>query len=208
MKFEELTSKVPASGLFTTGQILSGERSATNVRRQVDRWVKRGRIIQLRRGVYVLAAPYAKTELHPFTAANALKKASYVSLQSALSYYGMIPEYVPMTTSVTTGRPEELSTPIGRFQFRHVVSSLFFGFQEVEIGREQTALVATPQKALLDLLYLTPGSDQTDYLCELRLEPSAGFDYESLREMARQCGSAKVERAVNILMSIRDKEEN
>jgi predicted transcriptional regulator of viral defense system len=84
---------VPSCGVFRTGQILSGERSPGNIRRQLDRWMKSGRVLQLRRGVYVLAEPYAKTHVHPYTAANALRKASYVSLHSALAHYGMIPEY-------------------------------------------------------------------------------------------------------------------
>ena len=56
----------------------------------------------------MLGKPIGRVSAHPFVVANALKKASYVSLQSALSHYGMIPEYVPVTTSVTTRRPEEV----------------------------------------------------------------------------------------------------
>jgi hypothetical protein len=57
-----------------------------------------------------------------------MRKASYVSLQSALAYHGAIPEHVPMTTSVTTRRPERLQTPIGPFLYRHVKRSFFFGY--------------------------------------------------------------------------------
>lgn len=80
MKFEDLVSRTPQNGLFRTGQILANERSRASVSRQLDRWVKGGRILQLRRGVYALAEPYRKAPLHPFTAANALRKASYSNL--------------------------------------------------------------------------------------------------------------------------------
>lgn len=206
MKIEELADRVSAGGLFRTGQILAGQRDPAGVRRQLDRWVKRGRVVRLRRGVYVLQKPYVRSAVHPFAAANALKKASYVSLQSALAHYGMIPEYVPVTTSVTTGRPEELSTPIGRFQFRHVAAPLFFGFAEIEITPDESALVASPQKALADLLYLTPQSDRVDYLRELRLEPPDDFDRDALRATAARTGSAKVQRAVNRLIELWKKE--
>ena len=202
MKIAELSTKVSPGGLFRTGQILSGQHSPANVRRQLDRWVKSGRVLKLRRGVYVLREPYANAAVHPFAAANALKKASYISLHSALSHHGMIPEYVPVTTSVTTGRPEELTAAIGRFQFQHVSTRLFFGFSEVEVSRDQQALLASPQKALIDLLYLTPHSDQVEYLRELRLSRPERLDLEDLHADVERSGSAKVERAVRRLVSL------
>ena len=202
MKLDELPARASAGGLFRTGQILSGQRSPADVRRQLDRWVKSGRVVKLRRGVYVLREPYANAAVHPFAAANALKKASYISLQSALSHYGMIPEYVPVTTSVTTGRPEELATPIGRFQFQHVSTRLFFGFTEVEASRDQQALLASPQKALIDLLYLTPHSDRAEYLHELRIARPERFDLDDLHAAVERSGSAKVERAVRRILAL------
>jgi predicted transcriptional regulator of viral defense system len=115
----------PSHGVFRKGQILAGQSKPASVERQLDRWIKSGCVIMLRRGVYALAEPYAKQEPHPFVVANQIKRASYVSLQSALSHYGMIPEYVPVTTSITTGRPETLNTPMGRYQYRHVARHLF-----------------------------------------------------------------------------------
>ena len=202
MKFGELLTVAPPNGVFRTGQILAGQTSPAHVRRQLDRWVKSERVIRLRRGVYLLSDRYFKTPAHPFAAANALKKASYVSLQSALAHHGMIPEFVPVTTSVTTGRPEELSTPIGRFQFRHVRIPLLFGFGEMEIARDQMALLAGPEKALVDLLYLTPHSDRVEYLRELRLERPRGLDLEGLHAVVERCRSAKIERAVERLLEL------
>jgi len=196
VKLEELADRVPGNGLFRSGQILSGYRQPAHVRRQLDRWVKRGRVLQLRRGVYLLQKPYVTSAAHPFAVANALKKASYISLQSALAHYGMIPEYVPVTTSVTTGRPEECDTQIGRFQFRHISPKRFFGFDEMEIAPDQQVLIASPSKALVDLLYLTPHSDNPDYLRELRLNEPEGFDREALNAVVEKLGSSKVERAI------------
>ena len=206
MKIAELASRVAPFGLFRTGQILSGEPNPASVRRQLVRWTKSGHILQLRRGVYVLRKPYAALEAHPFAAANALKKASYVSLQSALSHHGMIPEFVPVTTSVTTGRPEEIDTAVGRFQFRHMSPSRFFGFVEIEVSVEQVVLIATPQKALVDLLYLTAQSDQVAYLRELRVERPESFDPGMFESTADLMDSDKVVRAVNRL--IRQWEDN
>ena len=202
MRFEDLLAVAPPNGVFRTGQILAGQTSPAQVRRQLDRWVKSGRVIRLRRGVYLLSDLHSKTSAHPFAVANALKKASYVSLQSALAHHGMIPEYVPVTTSVTTGRPEELSTPIGRFQFRHVGAHLLSGFREMEITSDQMALLASPEKALVDLLYLTPYSDRVEYLRELRLEKPQGLDLEGLRTLVDNSRSAKIERAVERVLEL------
>lgn len=202
MKLDELAARVLPTGLFRTGQILSGQQSPANVRRQLDRWVKSGKVLKLRRGVYILKGPHAGTTVHPFSAANSLKKASYVSLQSALSHYGMIPEYVPVTTSVTTGRPEEFATPIGRFLFRHVSTQCFHGFTEVEVSPGQRALLASRQKALVDLLYLTPHSDEIEYLRELRLGKPDHFDVDDLEARVERSGSGKVKRAVKHLLEL------
>lgn len=196
MKFIDLLSIVRDSPVFAVSALLSGQGSPTDIRRQIVRWVKSGKLIMLRRGVYRVAAPYAQGRMHPFTVANRLRKASYVSLQSALAYYGMIPEHTPTMMSITTARPEELDTPDGRFVFRHVKTPLFFGYVEREVAPGQMALIATAEKALLDLFYLTPASDARAYLEELRVEPSPAFDRALLAAMAARMGSAKVLRAV------------
>ena len=196
MKLGDLAAKVEPNGLFRTGQILAGEHSPANVRSQLNRWVRSGHVLRLRRGVYALVKPYRQAMAHPFSVANVLKKASYVSLQSALAYYGMIPEYVPVTTSVTTSRPEQFETPIGRFEFRHVTNRLFYGFSEKEVAPGEFALLADPYKALVDLLYLTPSSGGSDYLAELRLSSPEGFRLDEFRRTAHLTGSAKVKHAV------------
>ena len=185
--------------VFPSSFLLAGRGSAAAVRRQLDRWVKTGRLLRLRRGVYAVALPYRAEAPHPFLVANHLRRPSYVSLQSALSHYGMIPEFVPVTTSITTGRPEELDTPLGRFLFRHVKKSAFFGYTQTEISRGQLVFLASPEKALLDLLYLTPGSDLPAYLNELRFEPTDRFDWDILRKQAERTGSRKLKRAIELI---------
>ena len=190
------------SPVFSSSFLLAGRGTANSLRRQLDRWVKSGRLIQLRRGVYSVAPPYRAEAPHPFLVANHLRKPSYVSLQSALSYYGMIPEFVPVTTSVTTGRPEKLETPLGDFVFRHLKKTAFFGYAETEISRGPSAFLASPEKALLDLLYLTPGSDSPEYLEELRFEPKDHFDWGALRRNVERLKSAKLQRAMEFLSRV------
>jgi predicted transcriptional regulator of viral defense system len=199
MKWSEVLTIARDRPVFPSSFLLAGRGSAAALRRQLDRWVKSGRLLRLRRGVYAVALPYRAEAPHPFLVANHLRRPSYVSLQSVLSHYGMIPEFVPVTTSVTTGRPEELDTPLGRFLFRHLKKSAFFGYTQTEISRGQPVFLASPEKALLDLLYLTPGSDSPAYLNELRFEPTDRFDWDILRKQAERIGSRKLKRAVELI---------
>lgn len=195
MKWEELLKIVGDEPVFSASILLAGEVSAPDIRRQLSRWVNTGKVIQLRRGVYTLAGPYRKIDPHPFLLANALKAASYVSLQSALAFYGLIPEYTPVVTSVTTGRPEQRETQMGMFFFSHVKKTWFADYQKVEISPGQSAFLAIPEKSLLDLIYLTSGSDELDYLIELRLQNFERLDLEILNKLARESGSRKLIRA-------------
>ena len=192
MKFERLLEIVGQEPVFHSSLLLAGEVNPVDLGRQLSRWVKSGKLIQIRRGLYALSEPHRKIPAHPFFVSNRLKQASYVSLQSALEHYGLIPEYVPAITSITTGRPETFSTPLGHFIFRHVKKEMFFGYQAVDLGAGQSAFVARPEKALLDLLYLTPGSETPSYLEELRLQNTENLNPALLLEQAHRCQSRKL----------------
>lgn len=202
MKFGDLLLLIGDRGVFRTPELLAGQQSVAHLRRQLNRWARSGKITMLRRGVYTLSSPYGVGQRHPFVLANALRKASYVSLESALSYFGMIPEHTPVTTSVTTNRTEELETSFGRFCFRHVKKAMFSEYARREVAPRQWAFLALPEKALVDLLYLTPDSDQLSYLKELRVEPSSVFDEGKFLAMAEQSGSGKVLQAARTLKQL------
>lgn len=207
MEFESLLKLISDDPVFESSLLLAGNVDPKLIRIQLSRWVKTSKIYQLRRGLYSIAPPYQKNTPHPFLVANHLQKASYVSLQSALSYFGLIPEVVNTITSVSTGRPERLETPLGTYEFRHVKTEFLFGYQKVEIGK-QSVFVATPEKALLDLIYLQPGGDSTAYLKELRLQNTEKLDKELLLKQARRFNTLKLQNAVKgILQFISDESE-
>jgi predicted transcriptional regulator of viral defense system len=143
MKWESLLAIVGHEAVFSSALLLSGRVSAAQVRLQLTRWVQTGRLIQLRRGLYALAPAWRKVEPHPFLVANKLQRGSYVSLQSALAFFGVIPEHVPVVTSVGPGRPEMLRNPLGSFQFRHMVSEMMFGYMKCgETQKAQETIVS------------------------------------------------------------------
>lgn len=207
MKWNELLEIVGREPVFHSSILMAGGVDPVDVGRQLSRWVKSSNLIQLRRSLYALSERHQKTRPHPFLMANRLKRASYVSLQSALGFHDLIPEYVPSVTSITTGRPEELLTPLGTFIYKHIKKDLFSGYKSIDLGEGQSAFVATPEKALLDLLYLTPGSDNLDYLRELRLQNTEILSAGLLVELAERSRSRKLLRAARKLEALMSEQE-
>lgn len=202
MRFAELLSNVRDEPLFETGLLLAGDRDPRDVRRQLSRWVADGRIYRLRRGLYALAPPYASRRPHPFLVANHLQRGSYVSLQSALAHHGLIPEHVPVTTSVGAGDTLRRENPIGSFDFRHLAPPLLTDYSRIEVAEGQWAFVAQPEKAILDLVYLVPGGDRWNFLSELRLQNLDHLDPKVLSSIAERVAKPKLRRAAQHVIEL------
>jgi predicted transcriptional regulator of viral defense system len=206
MKWQSLLELVVREPVFSSALLLSGNVSAQQVRLQLSRWVKGGRLIQLRRGLYALAPVWRKVEPHPFLVANRLQRGSYVSAQSALAFHGIIPEHVPTVTSVGPGRPETVQNPLGAFQFNHLAHQLLFGYKQIEVAARQLAFVASPEKALLDLIHLTAGADSLEYLRQLRLQNPEALNVSSMIELAQRSGKPKLQRAARLIYPLLEEE--
>jgi predicted transcriptional regulator of viral defense system len=206
MKFNGLLAYISTQPVFETGLLLAGAVDPADIRRQLSRWVQTGRVIQLRRGLYTLAAPYQQTPPHPFLVANSMLPGSYVSLQSALAYYGLIPEYVAQTLSVTTQRPSHWRNPLGDFRFQHLATHLFFGYQQVSFAPGQNGFIALPEKALLDLVHLTPNGADPAYLAGLRLQNLERLDPRCLHALAGRAGKPKWLRAAARILTLIENE--
>lgn len=201
MKFEDLVKKVSNLPVFTA-RFLAAKENPAQIRLQLNRWTKDGKVIKLHKGFYTIADPYRKVPSEPFCIANALKPASYVSLHSALSWYGLIPEFVPAFTSITTGRPQTIETPLGRFEFRHISKKYFWGYRQIDLRSGLSAFVSHPEKALLDLIYLTPGSHKIEFLQELRLQNFRHIDTSRLDRFTEKFHSPKLNHARENIIKI------
>ena len=202
MKFSELVDLVKDLPVFETGFLLSGDVNANYLRKQMSLWVNSGKIIQLKRGLYTLAPPYQQMKPHPFLLANRLQLASYVSFQSALLYYGLIPEHVPVTTSITTKKPGVWKTPVGTFTYRHIKSDRFNNYISIDLGGNQSAFIANPEKALLDLILLEPKSGSAEYVQELRLQNMDVLDLNKMRELVEKSRKPKLARAFKYIVQL------
>ncbi len=193
MNFRELVEIVGSVPVFETGLLVAGAVDPDGIRSQLSRWTRDGRIFQLRRGLYALAPPWRQCIPHPFLVANRLARGSYVSGAAALAYAHAIPEYVAEVTSVTTGRPQSRTNAYGRFSFRHLKGDLFFGYRLQDLGGDQQAFVATPEKALLDVIHLHPGGENRAYVEALRLDYGV-FCLDTLAQLAARSRSPKLVR--------------
>lgn len=165
---------------------------------QFSRWVNSGKLIRLRRGFYVLPEKYRKIQLFEPYIANQLKNPSYLSLEKALEFHGMIMEAVYVNTSVTTKRPCSYKTAFGEFEYRHVKTDLFWGYLPVTMNK-QTAFIATPEKALLDLVYLNKIKPNCGYIEGLRLQDLDKFSIKKLMEYSVKYQNANVAKVAKEL---------
>jgi hypothetical protein len=151
----------------------------------VNRALKSRELVRVRRGLYVLAPKYRGEAAHPFAIAQALEPGSYVSFETALSMHGWIPESVQTTASVIPGRKSSaLEHPtLGSFSFHPLALNNVRFLELVERLQwgSQTALVAKPLRALLDLVTLRKLRWQgMDWLIE-----GMRIDEQALQEVSR-----------------------
>lgn len=146
---------------------------------KISELIKSGDLIPLKKGLYIAGIKTDLIRPEPFLIANHLWGPSYVSLESALSYWGLIPERVYEVSSITMKLSKKYKTPTGRFSYRFMPSPYYsFGIKSIELAPKQVVRVATPEKALCDKIITTTGLTlrspiQTrNYLLEdLRLDP-------------------------------------
>jgi predicted transcriptional regulator of viral defense system len=198
MRWQQLQHIVQDQPLFETSLLLTGDLTRHQAQRQLSDWTRAEKIIQLRRGLYALP----NQNPHPFVVANHLVPGSYVSLQMALAYYHLIPEHVAVVTSVTTQRPGKYENRFGRFSYRHISPSLFFGIEYRLLADDEYAYVAMPEKALLDLIHFRPQGDSTAYIESLRLQNLEIVDIERLHRFAERAGKPKLKRAASMIEEI------
>ncbi len=198
MKLENLITKMAGIPVIDTEFLLIGSDKVDSIKVQISRWEKTGKIIQLKRGIYVLAESYRKTKVYEPYLAWVLKNPSYISLEKALEYYNLIPEAVPVYTSLTTKRPGKFVSEIGIFKYNHIKNSYFWGYKALTFNK-QTGFIASPEKALLDLIYLKHIKVTFACLEELRLQNVEKINIDTLFEYAGRFQKPKILRSSEII---------
>lgn len=145
---------------------------------------KSGEIIRLKRNLYIVNSELGGKATDPCLCANHLYGPSYISVQWAMRYYGMIPERVYLMTSITTKRSREFRTPLGTFSYMHVPASYFpIGVKSIE---EDSVgfLIAGREKALCDtILYDSFVPHKSVKALYIYLEEDMRLDMDILYEL-------------------------
>jgi predicted transcriptional regulator of viral defense system len=125
---------------------------------KIDELVKQELLVQLKRGLYIPGTKLDISSPEPLLIANHLYGPSYISLDTALSYWGLIPERVYEISSVTTNNSKIYKTAVGRFTYKKMPLPYYsFGIRQVQLTKKQTVLMASMEKALCDKIIATPG---------------------------------------------------
>ncbi len=153
-------------GLFSTLDVVKVFPSFDSNR--FSEWQQKGYITKLIKGWYIFNDLPASEELL-YKISNVLCRPSYVSMESALSFYGAIPEQAFTITAITTSKTRDYITPKGRFTYRVIKPKLFFGYRVIASTEGRPILIAELEKALLDFLYLNPRLNDMASIEALRL---------------------------------------
>lgn len=198
MNLEKLLAKYGDLPVIESAVLLAGSKDAKAMAVQLTRWKNTGKLIQIKRGVYVFSENYRRKQIYEPYLAALLKKPSYISMEKALEYHGLIPEGVPVCTCLTTKRPAKFVGKTGVFTYRHIKKELFWGYESSEV-KGQTGFIATPEKALLDLVYFRGMMIDKAWLEELRLQQVNKLDLKTLEEFSGRFHSLGMDRAARVI---------
>lgn len=165
MQIIEFQKKLSSYPVFSIQDV---QKIAPNFYRiQLDRWQKKGYIKRIKKEYYYFTGREIDQNFL-FYSANKIYSPSYVSLEKAFQYYDFIPEEIFQITSVSSKKTTKFTTSIGNFSYRHIKPIVFFGYRMIDYGK-QKILLAEPEKAVLDYLYLNPRLKAADDFYEMRI---------------------------------------
>lgn len=190
MRFHDFKKRIQTYPIFNSRMFFHLTDDVALLRRQVSEWIAKGYILQLKRGVYCLSDEWRQTQFSRLFLANQLYLPSYVSVESALSIYGMIPEEVATVTSISTKKTQHFENYFGCFNYLHIRSSLFADFiqQQDEFGNK--FYIASKERALVDLFYYRTRHlkkiDSSIFEQSFRLQNVQDIDDEKIAGIARK----------------------
>ncbi len=177
MSFETLREAVQGE-IFDYQVLMHHLREYKKPRDKISLLLKNKSIIRIRKGIYIFGSHHQKKAISLEILANLVYSPSYISLEYALSKYGLIPERVMTITSICLNRSKTFQTPLTTFSYSRRPPSVYsLGLISIELPQEGSYLMASPEKALVDFISqvkdISIVSEMKEHLYEnLRMEPS------------------------------------
>lgn len=174
MEFYAFEEKMKNYPVFTASEVKSIFFDQKNATSQIAFWLKKGYLERIKDGLYMLSR--VKSEIDPMILARKMYEPSYLSLEFALNYYGIIPDIPGTYTSVTSRTTKYFKNSFGNFTYQKVKPDFFTGY-EARIEKNVSFNIATPEKALVDYLYLNKNTikDDFDFWKEMRIDEDFKF---------------------------------
>ncbi len=169
---------------------------------QLDRWQKKGYIKRIKKEYYYFTDKEIDQNFL-FYLSNKIYSPSYISLEKAFQYYDFIPEEIFQVTSVSSKKTTKFTTSMGNFSYRHIKPSIFFGYRMLDYGK-QKILLAEPEKAVLDYLYLNPRLKAADDFREMRINKQEfleKIDYTKLQRYLKAFENESLSSRVKIFLN-------
>jgi len=202
MNYIQFKNRFFNMGCFSIHQVYAWQSEFD--KSNITRWVKRHLLVRLKNGYYSFPEYLNQADFRYFVS-NRIYCPSYVSLHTALAFYGMIPEAVIPVSAVGALKKAKFENAFGTFSYRQIASELMFGYDIKPFSGNHALLFAQPEKALLDLLYLYPFYNTSKELEELRLDEDfmqQDFNMERFLGYARQFQSKALVKRMKMLLKI------
>ena len=213
---EELRNKITGEE-FDYPALLDGLREYDRPRDKITSLLRQGAVIRVKKGIYVFGERYKRRPFSTEVLANMICGPSYISLDYALHYHGLIPERVEAVTSVTVSRGRRFSTPVGLFIYHGVPMRAYpIGLDQIELDGGRSFLIAIPEKALADKIQADRGTairtqaEMRTYLLDsLRIDPEGlgKLNPETISRIADQYRSRKLRLLSRLLRRLGRKGE-
>ena len=185
MRWDAFLKEFSDRPLFHSSMLRIFDDAPVHIEVQLSRWSRAGKLCRIRRGWYLIEKPYRARDVSEAVIANTVVEPSYLSLEWALGFYGLIPEAIFNPTSITTARGIGFTAKDRGYFYHHVQPAFFAGYEKVERGGD-VFIIAGPEKALLDKMYIAMriGKFSTDWLKGLRLQNLNILDEAKLKGLA------------------------
>lgn len=201
MSFLEFRNQMYGLACFSIDQVYAWQPEFN--RNNLYNWVKRGLLTRLRQGWYTFPDYIGKPGMAWYFA-NKIYKPSYISLHSALAFYGIIPEAVVQITSITSLKTAFFKNGTGEYHYKNIKPELMFGYDLKPVEDGKMINFALPEKALLDLLYLYPEYNNKDELLNLRLDDDYlrdDLDHMLLQEYQKKFSNKALGKRMELVYS-------
>ncbi len=182
-------------------RILRGKYHDSKIRQQIARLAKRGWLVRVKRGLYVVISDItslAANNISMLRISNALNNQSYISLSSAFFYYGLVDQLLQSVTAITNARARQYHFQGFAFSFSKVQDDFYFGFSEKRV-EGKLVKIADLEKVVLDFLYLKKDTYSLNMLWEKLTEHADEFDFAKLQQYAMRC-NLTLKRATGFLL--------